>query len=371
MPKRNKVVVSRRKRANVRNRRNFNHRKRGKSIMQTVPVHRRLVAFPDTADSTWLQKLTWFGSVTLKLITMLLGVNKNSEGFVVGEEATVASGSALFLGPGDFASVSPFATPVITRVTDKEVIALRAFPYERATLRSLSAKIVPSADLGARGGMYAARLVRLDSVDDTSLPAQDLIEKYPFDYDTIIKSPDAKLQPVTSTVTLNLKFTERPHNIRSSWDAARGFVNTYPLCVLCVAYSDMATKKSEIASNYSPAKAGFEIHLNGQLSLCDPGDIQSDVPKSSASHAAYTGKILHLNQKNINVGVSDKGTSRSVRFFDRTFEVSTEQFRLMDIPADESERMLTWFNRLDLLDDLNNNRLTDQAIASLASMELP
>lgn len=64
----------------------------------------------------------------------------------------VGAGTVILLGAGDFASCSPFSAEV-TGNNDPEVVALKALPFERAQLPHLSLKIVPSVDLGSRGGM--------------------------------------------------------------------------------------------------------------------------------------------------------------------------------------------------------------------------
>lgn len=87
---------------------------------QVIPIHRRMVMYPKTTGSTWLQKLSWFGGVAFKLFTLLTGV---SEDFTASTRI-MSSGSTILFGPGDFAAVSPVASKLYTS-SDNEVQALR------------------------------------------------------------------------------------------------------------------------------------------------------------------------------------------------------------------------------------------------------
>ena len=64
-------------------------------------------------------------------------------------------------------------------------------------MQNLSVKIVPSADKDVRGDMYAALLIKIDSVDNSIISSKKLLEKYSATYDDIIKHPNAKMAPVT------------------------------------------------------------------------------------------------------------------------------------------------------------------------------
>lgn len=308
---------------------------------KALSIHRRLVMFSDTADSSWLKTLSWFGSIALKLFALVVKVTDDLKAV----SKTVSSGTVMLLGPGDFAAVSPFAVPVTGR-EDKEVLALRAFPFERASLRSVNVKIVPSADLGQRGGMYAALLMRTDPIDSQKLidtPEQTacLLKKYSAKYDDIIKHPDAILSAVTKPVNFSMNVNSAPHNITAQYNSEHGFINVFPTCVLIVGFSDLAGTAAESENNYSPGKSLFEIHIRGTVNFHDPGELKADMKVTSLDQSSYSQKIFRSDSANINVS-----------FFDHSYESEDGTLDLVKLPPSVSKRMLIHFDRLDLLPKL-------------------
>lgn len=336
--------ISKRKpvRSNGRKR---NHRVRPTKGQNTtrVPVHRRLVLYPNVKDAGWLQKLAWYASIALKLIKLVVGVADDLRA----DSVITGSGTSMILGPGDFASVAPFS--VSQGNANADHLEIRHFPFERASLRSVTAKIVPSVDLGTRGGMYAACLMPIDGVDDTlGLTRHELIRRYPNSYDDIIKNPRAKLVQVTKPIQLSLTLPGRPSNIRyvSDTEASKTtFRNAFPTCVLCVAFSDLAEKQTSVASNYAPNKALFEVHLKGDLAFHEPGDLnigQNDAV--SDQYSAYTTKVMFT-----------ESTADSVQWFSHTFDVpSGERLDLRKIPRPIAHQMLSHFGRRDLIQKLES-----------------
>lgn len=143
-------------------------RRNGVSSGQVLPIHRRMVVFPKTTASSWLQNLSWFGGVVFKLFTLLTGITDDLAGTI----KISSAGSTILFGPGDFASVSPVANKIYTS-TDKEVQALRVLPYERGCLIGGTVRIVPSVDVGQRSGMYAAAIVPIDTLSELLASAVD------------------------------------------------------------------------------------------------------------------------------------------------------------------------------------------------------
>lgn len=312
-----------------------------------MPVHRRMVLFPKVTDSAWLEKLSWFASVALKLFALVTGVSDDLKA----TSANVGSGSVIILGPGDFAAFSPVSVPITSTRTDKEVKCLKAFPYERAALRKVSIRIVPSVDIGERGGMYAACLIPIDAVDSTlvgNFQSNMILNRYSANYDDIIKNPRAKMSPVNRSLTLSLRLSGRPSNIRIHWDDSEGFVNTYPNCALLVAFSDLAAKEATVNSNYSPNKSLFEVHMTGDLEFSEPSEITIQHDSTEASMSCYTPKLSTTSTHNINV-----------KFFDHQFETPDGIVDLRTINQDVAERMLIHYGRHDLIDKLRGARSPD------------
>lgn len=327
------------------NRRRANHHRRRRSARQRtghiMAVHRRLVLFPKVEDSKWLQQLAWFASVALKLFTLVTGVSDDLKA----TSTSVGSGSTIILGPGDFAALAPVSVPITTTKTDKEVVCLKAFPYERAQLRSVTVKIVPSVDMSVRGGMYAACIIPIDTIDSTlvgNFQAQQILDRYSCDYDDIIKNPRAKMAPVNRSVNLSLKLSNPPSNIRIHWDEKLGFVNTYPTCALMVAFSDLAAKAENVSSNYAPSKALFEVHLTGIVCFMEPGELMVRHESSESSMSCYTPKLCTTNAGNINV-----------RFYDQQYDTDDGTVDLKNIERTSAIKILRQYDRMDLLGALD------------------
>lgn len=305
-----------------------------------MAVHRRMVLFPKVKDSQWLEKLSWFASVALKLFALVTGVSDD----LIASSSNVGSGSVIILGPGDFAAFAPVAIPIVTSKTDKEVKCLKAFPYERAALRKVSIRIVPSVDISERGGMYAACLIPIDAVDSTlvgNFQAKMILDRYSASYDDIIKNPRAKMSPVNRPLTLSLKLGGKPSNIRIHWDDTEGFVNTYPTCALLVAFSDLAAKEGQIDSNYSPNKSLFEVHMTGDVSFTEPSEITVVHDSSESSMSCYSPKLSTTNTGNINV-----------RFFDHQFESVDGNVDLRSVDVNVATSILSHYGRKDLVPKL-------------------
>jgi hypothetical protein len=326
-----------------------------------------LVLYPNHSDANWLSKIAWFSGVALKLLKYVVGINDD----FTAEEKIVSSGSAIFLGPGDFAAFSPFASAAHTTAPDKEVKCLKSFPFERVGLRHVSLKIVPSADVSVRGGMYAALLQRIDPVDAENLidasKANLLSDKFVSQYEDIIKHPRAKLGPVTSTLKLGLTLDPMPHNIRVHWSDEKGFTNVFPNCVLLVAFSDMAADSRNVDGGYSPARALFEVHMVGNLTFHEPSSLPNTFDKASDYLSLYTPKLMTTSSKSINNQILHHSDIRTVAFLDQRYEVSGP-LSLLEIPRRHALQMLDYYNKTELKkrflqrisnDNIKNNVVSD------------
>lgn len=351
MPKSGKLVkrvLHRRRRSNLRH----NRRNTVRTVAQRLSVLRRLVLFPETNDAGWLSKLSWFASVALKLFATILMVSDDLEA----SDITTGSGSVLILGPGDFAAFSPYAVPVTTTKTDKEVKCLKSFPFERVNLSSIRVEIIPSADVSVRGGMYAALLIPIDSLDINAMVidgelSDKVVSKFSADYDDLIKHPRARMGPVTKGLSLSINLPQTPHNIRVYWTKDKGYMNMFPNCALLVAFSDMAAKQQAVSDGYSPAKSLFEVHLRARLSFYEPSELTISHDYGSDSFSCFTPKILSTQSKDINK-LTHK-TTRCVRFFDKKYEVEEgKKLSLHDIPYDDAVAMLHHFDKPHLIHKL-------------------
>lgn len=326
---------------------NNRSRRSSKLAHQKISTHRRLVLYPNHADATWLSSIAWFSGVALKLLKYVVGINAD----FTADEKILSSGSAVFIGPGDFAAFSPFASSADLTAPDKEVKCLKSFPFERVGLQHISLKIVPSADVSVRGGMYAALLQRIDPVDAENLidagKADTLSQKYVSQYEDIIKHPRAKLGPVTSTLKLDMKLDPTPHNIRVHWCDEKGFTNAFPNCVLLVAFSDMASDKRNVDLGYTPAKALFEVHMVGGLTFHEPSSLPPQQEKTADFLSLYTPKLMTTNSKSINTQTEHHSDLRTVAFLDRKYEVSGP-LSLFDIPRKHAIQMLDYYHKDEL-----------------------
>jgi hypothetical protein len=322
-------------------------RRSTKQAHQTISTHRRLVLYPNHSDANWLSTIAWFSGVALKLLKYVVGINDD----FTADERILSSGSAIFLGPGDFAAFSPFASPAQLTATDKEVQCLKSFPFERVGLRHVTLKIVPSADVSVRGGMYAALLQRIDPIDAQNLidieRAETLSQKYVAQYEDIIKHPKAKLGPVTSTLKLGLNLDPTPHNIRVHWCDEKGFTNVFPNCVLLVAFSDMAAIKGNVDAGYSPTKALFEVHMSGDLTFHEPSSLPASQAKTADYLSLYTPKLMTTNSASINAQTSHHSDVRTVAFLDQKYEMSGP-LNLFEIPRKQALQMLDYYNKTEL-----------------------
>lgn len=318
-------------------------------------VHRRLVLFPDHKNSEWLKKLQWFTGVVMKLLSVVVGLD--SDGYL--EDRTTSSGTTLILGPGDFASVSPYAVPVTSNSTDKEVLALKTFSFERAAIHNVHVNIVPTADASVRGGVYAALIIPIDEVDAQFVFADDnqankntsaglVVQRYSPDYDDILKHPNAKSGPVTSPLTLSIGLRPKYHNIRSTWDDTVGYVNAFPRCALLIGFSDLAASSAASSdANYDPSKCLFEVHLRAGISYGEPSEIVISHPTTAASQSCYTPYILTSNRKSENK--TKVPLSRTVKYGDFRIETTKPRLYITDIPLRLAKIAISDYKRPELL----------------------
>lgn len=337
-----KSKVTRRAKVSHKRRRNRRRNTNRGGNRQTLRVHRRLALFPETDSSQWLQKLSWFGSVALKLFSLAIGVSDDLRA----ESVITSSGSTMILGPGDFATHSAFATAVTSDVSDREVMVLKSFPFERLSMSFLKAKIVPSADIQVRGGMYAALLIKIDSSDAEIILRSgspgNLLDKYSCKYDDIIKHPMAKMAPVHQPLVVQLAVSSQPRNIRVDWTSSYyGYLNAYPCAALCVAFSDLAASQGQVGSNYTPAKSLFEVHLEGNISFHEPGDLVTKHNETTTSQSASTPKIFSTQSKKLQVDI-----------FGKSYQSDDGYVDLKELPFEEAKGILVQMERLDLMDKL-------------------
>lgn len=291
--------------------------------------------YPNVKAASWLSKLGWYASIALKVIKLATGVSDDLKA----TSSTIGAGTVMLLGPGDFAAHSPFAVPM---KADNSLVynALRTFQFERAALSSVDITIVPSADLGTRGGMYAACLYPIDGVDAmaSDVTAGELLRRYACDYDDIIKNPRARMAQVTKPLKLRLNVAPKPHSVRAKWDnGIDNFFNSYPSCALAVAFSDLAEKEESVDTNYAPNKSLFEIHLRGSLHLYDPAELKVEHQVANDSESNYTSTIL-----------ATKAGSATVKWFNHRFE-AVDDLDLRRIPFPVAKEMLEYYGRTDLL----------------------
>lgn len=347
-----KPKLQQRPKQSKNHRNSHRHPNHTKSISQRFNVRRRLALYPKTEASTWLQDLSWYGSFALKLITALIAVTDDLEG----EQITIGAGVTMLLGPGDFAAVSPVASQIYTK-SDKEVLALRAIPYERIKLRTVHVRIAPSVEQGSRGGMYAALLIPLDQNDTESIGAAEMLARYPSDYDTIIANPRSVLSPVTQSITLRLTLRGPPVDARVyKFDNSKGWLNACPSCVLMVAYSDLANSKEAVADNYAPQRSLFEVHVTGAVDCMDPTPFPTQKEQHEDSDSAVTQKILNTFTSNDN--------SRLVHIFGKSVSIKEDcilengNIDLTKLHPEISRNVLIGFDRVDLLPALQIKSLS-------------
>lgn len=342
------------KHRNMARRRNI-RRRSSTGNSQRLRVHRRCAVYPKTKDSSWLDKLAWYGSIALRVFKTIYGVKDNLDATT----AITGAGTAILLGPGDFAAASIASAQVFTS-NDKEVKACRAIPFERCALRRLKIRIVPSVDLGSRGGMYAACIMPVDTVDANYMQS-DIINKFSPDFDAIIKNPAARMAQVTEPITLSISRRTRPVDIRvNSWTDDMGWINAYPQYVLVVAYSDLATNSAGSETHYSPSSSLFEVHMTGDINLYEPSELHEQADKPGSLHESIaTMKLVCSDTRNINL-----------KFLDKSWSVPDGNVSLLDLPIDNACQILLHYERPDLIPKLKLKSLMSSPSTSLADMSM-
>lgn len=352
MPRTNKRSAS--KRRNMARRRHT-RRFASSGSTQHLRVHRRCAVYPKTKNSTWLDSLSWFGSIALRIFKTIYGVTDSLDATT----AITGAGTSILLGPGDFAAASIASAQVFTS-PDREVVACRAIPFERCALRRIKIRIVPSVDLGSRGGMYAACVFPIDTVDANYMQSQ-IIDKFSPDFDAIIKNPNARMAQVTEPITLTISRRTRPVDIRvNSWSDDAGWTNAYPQYVLVVAYSDLATNTAGNESHYSPSSSLFEVHLTGDIALYEPSELHKQAEKPAAlSESISTMKLSSTDSGNINI-----------KFLDRTWTMPSDKVSLLDLPYEDARLILLHYERPDLIPKLKLRSLSSSPCPSLTDMSI-
>jgi hypothetical protein len=297
---------------------------------------------------------------------MVVGVNDD----LTASERITGAGSAILIGAGDFASVSPYAVPVKTTRPDKEVTCLKAFSFERASLHHLRIKIVPSADVSVRGGMYAALLQPIDPIDAQNVidfsEGASLATRYSYTYDDIIKHPHAKLGPVTSPLTISSRLNPTPHSIRIRWDDNKGFCNAFPNSVLLVAFSDLAATEAGVDLGYSPSRSLFEVHLCGQIGLHDPSELTQKHDENNASMSCFTPKLMTSDSSSINDVTTP---TYELTFFDRKYTLE-RPLDIRTLPKEHAIEMLNHYGRTDLMERLLQHYGDDNIHSDLEDFDM-
>lgn len=316
------------KKQRIRSRNTRTHPRRSATNVQNIGVHRRLAVYPKTASASWLDKLAWYGSIALKLFTLITGVNDDLEA----ETKTHGAGTTMLLGPSDFAAVCPSSSLVYTS-KDKEIMALRVLPYERGSLGKVTIKIVPSVDLSNRGGMYAAVVCPLDVNSTATKSSPDYADRYVPDYDQIIKNPRAVMAPSTKPITLSFYGDKTPRIFTCFWKSeSNGYTNAYPTHAVMIAFSSLATEERNIDADYSPSRSLFEVHIRADLRLHEPTSIPDATEKPTDLASYVTNKIERTNDAKINM-----------RFYNRSWDFETSTPSLFRLPYADALSIVTHY----------------------------
>lgn len=286
------------------------------TVGQVLPVHRRMVMYPKTTASSWLQNLSWFGGVVFKLFTMLSSVSDDLKASL----KISAAGSTILFGPGDFAAISPVANKVFTS-TDNEVKALRVLPYERGCLTGGTVRIVPSVDVGTRSGMYAAAIVPIDTLSELLATTVDWPDRLSPNYDDVLKLPNSVMSPADRPITLRFRSKATAHTLSVHWREANGTVdgynNKFSTHALIIAFSSLAAEDNFSNSEYSPSRSLFEVHFSTAIRLFEPIPLPaaSEKPNNDVQ-SVVTMKMNSTDTTSINLSV-----------FGERFEVAADLFK--------------------------------------------
>lgn len=329
---------------NIRRRHNTNRRRRGTSMRRykTGSIHQANISRVITAypyiKSDWLAKLTWAGSMALRLYkTISAAAFIQSDSLLADIAVTTNAGQVMLLGPADFASVSPFVISCFDNDTAKKLTSF--ITYERMSLPNLSVRIFPCVDVSQRAGMYAAYLQQLDYINDT---VSIMLERFSAEYEQVVKHPNVKVGPTSKP--LNLQISRRAVPIApfieegATMSSMPGnYYNRDPWYVLVVAFSDLATKTAGESSAYSQERAAFEIHLKGNLKLYNPSPVNGTAiaNKTILTESMVTERISNLDPTKI-----------SYRFYNYRFEADADM-RVGDLDPEV-------LNKIDSLIDAND-----------------
>jgi hypothetical protein len=212
--------------------------------------------------------LKWFGSIALQLAGVFISASDPNlkKRNVKASFAITGCGTSIAIGPSDLLAFTAVASA-------SDTPKVRNCPYEQARIKWVRAHIYPSADLGRRGGFYAAALVPIDRDFE-----KVVIEEITHDFELLAMQPGAVVRPITQAISISWSPTVLEQGMQ--WtdigpDSANSG-NLNPTCVLAIAYSDLAiddkaSSTSGSREEYVPSRSLIEIHLEGQVDVRRPG----------------------------------------------------------------------------------------------------
>ncbi|CAH0730428.1 unnamed protein product, partial [Brenthis ino] len=206
---------------NIRNSAVFRPRKPGYSNL-ALSFARRLIAYPSSGakplpdkpapdSSWWLDKLQWFGSLALQLVGVFLAAEKSALSL---NFAITGAGTCFPITTRTLLTT----TPIATRHGDDVMV-----PFEQAKILWIKATVTPIVD---------------------------------------------------ASIVVSWSPTLQEHSVK--WHSLGDQGEEVPKCVAFVlAFSDMALAKADRggldSKEYNPGKSGFEMYLDGQVAVRQPG----------------------------------------------------------------------------------------------------
>lgn len=251
---------------NIRNTAVHKPRKSGYNNL-ALSFARRLIAYPSSGSkpspnkpapqsSWWLDKLQWFGSLALQLIGIFIAAVED-EDTASSSFAVTGAGTAILITPSTFLQSTSIASN-----HDNKVIV----PFEQAKLLWVKATVTPVVDASVVGGSYVCAIVPLD--------ADQSIADVPTDFERICLQPGSVIRPMSKPVSVSWSPTLQEHSFKWHRIGDTGEKSVH-LCAFVIAFSDMALasadKGGSDSKEYNPAKSGFELYFDGQVTVRQPG----------------------------------------------------------------------------------------------------
>lgn len=274
--------------------------------MRNFQIYPRIPDASAKPTSSWLEKLSSFGTIAMKLFTFALALEDDKPN-ADKSAAVVGSTQSILIGADDLL----FSSAIMEKADVGVVVPV--LDYKQGRLNRVVIRITPGAEMGRRGGRVCAAVITLlkEEIDRyrPDKTGQPWGKPDSYDFATLIQLPGAVTAPASSSLSLSWRPKPIDYGFRMLGIGAYDYDNTQPdtpviggdpVIKLVIGYQDYASTKSDPTSTYLPEEAMLHVDIRGHVTLTENGrtymravpPLTSDSSKIAVTNAKLCGVVF-------------------------------------------------------------------------------